>query len=194
MSISLSFAEMATAGNEVDVEVERLRIRDACALRAIGIIVAADDANPRPRCSREGRRAQAGWRHEVRYRRPECARAGRRDKQNAFDLLLARSTYGMVEPKKAAERVSDHNAFGTAELHQLCGEQLEPRIESGLIWVRKLWVEDDLAMSAQLLGEVVLPMTRRPPVFDTVDDQSPSPGHRDAYRSVVRVGRRFLRA
>ena len=188
MSISLGFAEMATAGNEVDVEVERLRVRDACALRAIGIIVAADDADPRPRCSREGRRAQAGWRHEVRYRRPECARAGRRDKQNAFDLLLARSTYGMVEPKKAAERVSDHNAFGTAELHQLCGEQLEPRIESGLIWVRKLWVEDDLAMSAQLLGEVVLPMTRRPPVFDTVDDQSSSPGHRVVYRSVVRVG------
>ena len=177
-SISLGFAEMATSANEVEVEVERLGVRDPCALRAIRIIVATDEADPRPRRGREGRRTQGGGRHEVRYGRPECARTGRRDKQNAFDLLLARGTYSMVEPKKAAERVSDYNPLGTAELHQLRGEQLEPSFESRLIWVGKLRIEDNLAVRAQLLGEVVLPMTWRPPVFDTVDDQRPPPGHR----------------
>ena len=158
-SNSCAYAAVAPSGQYGSLSLQTRRMRD--------FAVAAREA---------GSRLAGGANPDIAGQR--TVGLGGETEQNSVDLLVGRSTYGVVEPEEAAERVTEHDPFSSTELRELCLQELEPAVESGFVSIRQLRIEHDFPFSAQHLGEWVLPAAGRPPVLDTMNDQEPSRDHR----------------
>jgi hypothetical protein len=167
-------AEVAAAGNHVGGDLERLSIDAVGARRAVGIVVGADDSGF-VADGGDQERCEIGGRREAGDVRPEDVRARRTYEEHAVDAFARSEAGRVVKPCEHGERVAQDDPLAVSELGELGADELEPALEAGAVGFWELRVEDDLAPTAELLGEPVLPVLGRAAVLGAVQDQKATP-------------------
>ena len=163
---------MAAAGQEVDRDAERLAVQAGGALRAVRVVVGADEAGAARECRERDREEPLDLRHAG-------GLGGRRGKQHAVGLGAA--VGDVVQVEQAGQRVADEDDVASGERAQLAVERAAPGRERGKIRVGQVRVGDALAVGSQPGGEPCLPVPRSG-ALEAVQDEERAGRHR-RYRS-----------
>lgn len=97
-------------------------------------------------------------------RKQTGARCGHQ--QHSIDPFLLSERPTGVQPQRDGEGVRDDDAFAVAELGELGPYESGPHVERGSVGIRPLRVERLLALAAQRLGQLPLPVADRAPVLN----------------------------